>query len=90
MGQKTKKSWFRINKDVEYSTDFKFFSTNQIRIVRNGKLYSFCSRLESKTFEVKPAFLKNGVIDEIDLGVISRIIHKEIITGKHGKGKLVN
>jgi len=84
------KPWFRINKDVEYSTDFKFFSENQIRIVRRGTRHSFCSRLEAKTFGVKLAFNYEGTLEGADLIVISQKIHQEILEGKHGEGKFVD
>lgn len=86
----TKKSWFRINKDIEYSTDFKFFSENQIRIVRTGTKHTFCSRLESKTFATKLGFNSKGVLDESDIIHQTMLIHKEILAGKHGTGTFVD
>jgi len=90
MGQSAKKTWFKINKDVEYSTDFKFFSENQIRVVRTGTKHYFCSRLEPKKFSDKLAFNKEGVLDDCDIVSETLKIHKEILAGKHGQGELVN
>jgi len=90
MGQSATKTWFKINKDIEYSTDFKFFSENQIRVVRTGTKHSFCSRLESKKFSEKLAFNKEGVLDDCDIVSETLKIHKEILAGKHGQGELVN
>lgn len=77
------KPWFHINKDVEYSTDFKFFSENQIRVVRTGTKHNFCSRLEAKSFATKLAFNRNGELDEADIIFETKKIHKEILAGKH-------
>jgi hypothetical protein len=84
------KPWFRINAGIEYSTDFKFFSENQIRIVRTGKKHSFCSRLEAKTFKTEIALGSQGMMDDCDIVSISKQIHKEILAGQHGVGELVN
>lgn len=81
-----KKPWFHINEDVEYSTDFKFFSENQIRIVRTGTKYQFCSRLEAKTFKTVIAYNRKGILDEADIIYNTRLIHAEILAGKHHKG----
>lgn len=86
----TQKTWFRINADIEYSTDFKFFSENQIRIVRIGKKHSFCSRLEAKTFKEQIAFNSEGMMDDFDITSITKKIHQEILAGQHGQGELVN
>lgn len=86
----TNKTWFRIKKDVEYSTDFKFFVEHQLRIIKIGKIHSFCSRLEPKEFSEKIAINKNGTLDDVDMTLESRKIHQEILAGKHGKGKFVN
>ena len=87
----TKKAqWYRINKDVEYSTDFKFFSENQIRIVRTGKRHNFCSRLEAKKFKDVIAVNAKGTLMDSEIELACRQIHKEILTGKHGAGSLVD
>lgn len=88
--------WYRLNQKnkegdvVEYSTDFKFFTENQIRVVKSGKRYTFCSRLESKCFLEKIAHNRTGELDDADMTHYTRLIHKEILNGKHGKGELVN
>lgn len=84
------KPWFRINKDVEYSTNFQFFFDNQIRIVKTGTKYQFCSRLEAKEFSTKIAVNRKGELDEADIRYETGKIHKDILAGKHGKGKLVD
>lgn len=83
------KPWFRINKDVEYSTDFDFFLKNQIRIIRSGTRHSFCSALEAKKFKEKTAFNSKGIIDEAELKNDCLLIHQEILSGKHGVGEFV-
>jgi hypothetical protein len=87
--QKTK-NWYKINKDVEYSTSFKFFSENQLRIVRTGTRHNFCSRLESKSFLETICLYKGGEYCDADIMAMSMKIHKEILAGKHGKGELVD
>lgn len=52
--------WYKINEDVEYSTDFDFFTNHQIRTVKSGNKYSFCSRLENKTFKIDRAIFATG------------------------------
>lgn len=81
--------FYRINKNIEYSTDYKFFIANQIQIVKVGTLYKFNSRLESKSFREKRAFTMNGILSSDDIMGICLEIHKEILDGKHGIGKLV-
>lgn len=89
--KKTKaKEWYRINEDVEYSTSFKFFSENQIRIVRSGTRYNFYSRLESKSFLKIICPYSNGEYCDADIIGIYIGIHNEILAGKHGKGELVD
>lgn len=83
------KPWFRINKDVEYSTDYQFFRDNQVFISKSGIKYSFCSRLEAKVFKTKTAVTKSGQIENMELENELRIIHSEILAGKHGEGKFV-
>lgn len=84
------KEWYKINEDVEYSTNFKFFSENQLRIARSGTRYNFCSRLESKSFSKTICPYSNGEYCDADIIGISIRIHNEILAGKHGKGELVN
>lgn len=86
------KPWFRVNKDVEYSTDFTFFKFNQARLVKSGNKYTFCSRLEAKTFKTERA-LNSTTYEFTDTELINKWkeIHAEIIAGKHHEGgKLVD
>lgn len=90
-----KKKWFRIDEpkskdDVEYSTNFKFFVENQIRVVRSGKQHSFCSNLEAKIFKVVDAVNREGRLSEAEIEVYIKAIHKEILAGKHGAGQFVD
>jgi len=86
----TKAQWYRINKDVEYSQDFKFFSENQIRIVRTGKRHNFCSRLEAKKFKDVIAVNRSGSLSDSEVVLVCKSIHTEIFSGKHGFGSLVS
>lgn len=92
----TQNKWFKIKsplktKDiVEYSTDFKFFSENQIRIVRTGRRYNLCSRLEAKSFKNVDSFLKSGDFSDTELMHKVREVHQEVLSGKHGEGVLVD
>jgi len=86
----TQKPWFKINADIEYSTNFKFFSENQIRIIRIGKKHSFCSRLEAKAFKTEIALNSQGMMDDFDIISLSKKIHQEILAGQHGTGELVD
>ena len=89
MGQSAKKTWFKTG-EVEYSTDLKFFLENQILIIQRGTKHIFCSRLESKTFQTKLAYTRNGIIDDAETSVIIHQIHQDILSGKFGKGELIN
>ena len=80
------KPWYKIKDEVEYSTDFKFFSENQIRIVRTGTKHNFCSRLEAKSFKTILAYNRKGELDAADITHITHLIHKEILSGKHHEG----
>ena len=84
------KTWYRINKNAEYSTDFEFFKEHQIRLVKSGNKYTFCSRLESRVFKIKKAIFGNYKLSDSELASIWKKIHKEILEGKHGKGEIVN
>jgi hypothetical protein len=84
--------WYRLKNDghIEYSTDFNFFRENQIRIVKTGTKYQYCSRLESKTFHTETAYNRVGELDNADIEHRIKIIHTEILSGKHGEGDLVD
>lgn len=86
-----KKLWFHINDDVEYSTDFTFFKFNQARIVKSGNKYTFCSRLEAKTFRIERALSSiNHEFTDAELVAKWKEIHAEILEGKHhSNGKFV-
>lgn len=85
-----KKPWFRISPDVEYSTSFKFFRENQIRIVRSGTRHNFCSRLESKSFLKIVCPYSSGEYCEADIMAMTMKIHNEILNGQHGTGEFVD
>jgi hypothetical protein len=70
------KPFYKV-REVEYSTDFKFFKENQVAIVKRGALYSVISRLESYTF-VETFKPQN---DET-----LRTIHNKLLNGTYGKG----
>lgn len=82
-------TWYHINKDVEYSTDFDWFTKNQINLVKSGNKYTFCSRLESKVFKIKNAIFGNYELTDDEIIKTWKKIHQEILEGKHGKGKIV-
>lgn len=82
--------WYQINKDVEYSTDFDWFTKHQARLVKSGNKYTFCSRLEAKVFKIKNAIFGNYEFSPSELIETWKEIHKEILEGKHGKGEIVN
>ena len=90
-------NWYQLdvkNKQgdiVEYSTDFDFFLKNQIVIVKSGHKYKFQSRLESKAFRNDIAtFHTNYEFTDTETTNICLDIHKQILNGEFGKGKLVN
>ena len=90
-------NWYQLdvkNKQgdiVEYSTDFDFFLKNQIVIVKSGCRYKFQSRIESKIFRDDSAILRqNYEFTDTDTTNICLDIHKQILNGEFGKGKLVN
>lgn len=82
--------WYRTKNDVEYSTDFDWFAKHQARLVKSGSKYTFCSRLEAKTFLIKTAIFGNREFSDSELISTWKEIHKEILKGEHGEGKIVN
>lgn len=90
------KDWFRLdqkNKEgdvVEYSTDMDFFMKEQLRLVRSGSKYTFCSRLEAKTFRIETALFGNHTFSDDQIINFAIQIHKDILAGKHGEGSLVD
>ena len=88
---KCQKPWFRITKDVEYSTDFEFFKANQIMIVRSGKVHNFCSRIEGKSFLKFVSPYKSGDLTPTEKDQIIRTIQTDILNCKyHSRGKFVD
>lgn len=88
---KCQKHWFRITKDVEYSTDFEFFKGNQIMVARTGKVHNFCSRIEGKSFKKFVSPYKDGDLTPTEKDQLIRSIHSDILNGKHhSKGKFVD
>lgn len=89
------KTWFKIKeplktKDVvEYSTDYRFFIENQVRVVRTGTRYNFCSRLEAKTFKSLNEIGRKGELNNFEIELRLKEIHSEILKGVHGEGELV-
>lgn len=89
--------WYRLkNKNrqgevVEYSTDFNFFVEHQVMITKSGGRHQIQSRLESKVFRHEVAVLRqtHDFSPKETLDMI-RLIHQEILEGKHGQGELVN
>ena len=84
------KKWYRISKDVEYSTNYEFFISNQLRLIKSGNEYRFCSMLESKLFYEEHSLAHDGSFKEEYISKICERIHKEILNGEHGKGKFVD
>lgn len=86
-----KKAWFRINKNVEYSTDYNFFLEHQITIVKSGKVHQFNSRLEAKQFKKIISPYKDGSLTDAETESYLRTIHREILAGEHHtNGKFVD
>ena len=83
-------TWYRINKDVEYSTDFDWFLKHQALIAKSGNEYIFCSRLESKVFKIKIAISGGYELSDSKKIETWKEVHKEILEGKHGIGRIVN
>jgi hypothetical protein len=84
------KKWFHVNKNVEYSTDINFFIKNQLYITGSEtSRVKFCSRLESKVFELKINIFRSLSDEEID-NVIKEIHQKLINNFYHKNGKLID
>lgn len=81
--------WYRISKNVEYSTDFDWFIKHQASVVKSGRNYTFHSRIERKVFKIKNAIFGNYEFSPSELDETWKEIHKEILEGKHGKGEIV-
>lgn len=84
------KPWYKIKDNVEYSTDFDFFLKNQIAVSRRGITYSFYSRLEAKTFELKKAIFGDHEFSDKQINDFCEEIHTEILAGKHGVGEFLD
>lgn len=90
-----KQIWFKMlsltGKEIEYSTDFKFFMREQIAFSSRGIYYKFYSRLDGKRFRSLNTSLQ-GYRDFTDEEIegICKEIHSEILSGKHGEGKLID
>lgn len=63
---------------------------NQIMTVTTGKVNTLCSRLEARTFLIKVAHTKTGKLDDYDEEMAFKMIHHEILAGKHGIGNFVD
>ena len=71
-------------KEVEYSTDFEFFLSNQIQvIVGKDNSCSICSSMEKRMFQDNVSFKDDDSIFEL-----IQNIHRDIITFKYG-GELI-
>jgi hypothetical protein len=81
------KKWYHVNKDVEYSTNLKFFVENQVACVINKEGYpeiSIFSRLDGKVFLKSKDVLVNVVTCNVELKVpgLMAQVHKELLEGK--------
>lgn len=94
--------WYRIYKNVEYSTDFDFFFENQIFVSISGNVVKFCSRIEQRLFfkydtfmleysiKLGTSFEPKKMADWDEVRKTARKIHQQILNGEFGVGKLVN
>ena len=79
-----KTKWYKL-RDVEYSTNFKFFKENQIDIVTSGEVMYYSSKLENYIFLIdKRRNDENEIEQRLDK------IFSDLIYGKHGKGDFVD
>lgn len=89
-----KKNWYKINNDVEYSTNFRFFYENQMFTSQEPHefIIKVISRLDGKVLGIIEANKHNGEIDDFDLTQRLKDIHSNLIEGKvyKEKGAFVN
>jgi len=85
------KPWFKL-RGVEYSTKFEFFLENQIAIGRsNGNDVTYFSRLEKQNFfSEKELGFYGQELKITDKIAKCKEIHKELLSGKFGKGQFIN
>jgi hypothetical protein len=78
--------WLLI-RDVEYSTDFSFFTKNQLFVSKSGANYTFNSRLEKFNFFTQ---LVLEPLSEETIKEISYKIFDDLHNGKYGQGVYVD
>jgi len=91
--QKQKPFFHLGNPKVEYSTDFEFFLKNQIWTIHNNTGYpttTFCSLIESKTFERVKNVLHFKKLSEQEVIEKCREIHNNLMVGKYGTPTFVD
>jgi hypothetical protein len=76
-------------KEIEYSTDFSFFISHQIRTISHSNGFTLCSAIENKTFKQMSNYEQRQLSDKAKYDLIASI-HNDILQGKFGKGNLVN
>jgi hypothetical protein len=82
------KKWYYIKKDVEYSTDLKFFIENQVTYSINREGYptlTVFSRLDGKVFHRGKNVLDTLNSKDIESEVPNIIaeVHKNLLEGKY-------
>ena len=89
MYMKINNMWFKVNENIEYSTDYIFFIGNQISVSgANTNKITFNSRLESMCFEV----VRNpfGLFTDKNIDEKIKEIHNKILNNHyHKNGKII-
>lgn len=88
------KNWYRINDEVEYSTNYRFFLEHQILVDHpiNTVEYIVSSRLDGKVLEKFNSMAKDGNFEGFELDLKLKAIHRKLLNGEiyEEKGEFVN
>ena len=88
------KNWYKINDEVEYSTNYRFFLEHQIFVSHPKHSFEVkvISRLDGKVLEEFNTNKHTGEIEGFELDLKLREIHKKLLKGEiyDEKGEFVN
>lgn len=88
------KNWYKINDEIEYSTNYRFFLEHQILVSHptNSFEVTVISRLDGKVLDKFNTNKHDGKIEGFELDLKLKEIHKRLLKGEFykQKGEFVN